>query len=160
VPTIVTSGFDLDACQCTICNKVFKSDKTLMGHMITHFGVGPRMARCPVCDLTLQKKSYARHLRLHSSNPHPCTSCPARFPTAATLAAHVLAAHTVAPQPVAPAVVVSRAGVAVSSAVGATIMNMGGPFTCGMCEKIFYTEEVRLVINGYIVILTCYMVLI
>ncbi len=42
VPTIVTSGYDLDARMCTICNRAFKADKTLMGHMLSHFGVAPR----------------------------------------------------------------------------------------------------------------------
>ena len=52
---------------CITCSppKVFKNDKTLMGHMLSHFGVAPKMARCPLCGLTLQKKSYARHIRLH-----------------------------------------------------------------------------------------------
>ena len=57
VPTVVTGGYDLDALTCTFCNnRVFKNDKTLMGHMLNHFGVTPKMANCPICGLTLQKK--------------------------------------------------------------------------------------------------------
>ena len=65
VPTVVTGGYCLDSMLCNICDKSFKNDKTLMGHMINHFGITPKMAKCPICGLTLQKKSYARHLRLH-----------------------------------------------------------------------------------------------
>ena len=76
VPTIVTSGYDLDKLLCTFCNKVFKNDKTLMSHMLHHFGVTPKMASCPICGLTLQKKSYARHLRLHGNVvPEVCQYC-------------------------------------------------------------------------------------
>jgi uncharacterized C2H2 Zn-finger protein len=79
---------------CTICDKNFKNDKTLMGHMLGHFGVTPKMASCPICGLTLQKKSYARHLRLHGSVvPEKCQFCGKEFREKRSLEKHVKAIH-------------------------------------------------------------------
>ena len=94
VPTIVTSGFDLDQLMCTICTKTFKNDKTLMSHMLHHFGVTPKMASCPICGLTLQKKSYARHLRLHGNVvPEVCPYCNKEFREKRSLDKHIKAIH-------------------------------------------------------------------
>ena len=94
VPTIVTSGYDLDKLMCTFCTKVFKNDKTLMSHMLHHFGVTPKMASCPICGLTLQKKSYARHLRLHGNVvPEICPYCNKEFREKRSLDKHIKAIH-------------------------------------------------------------------
>ena len=94
VPNIVTSGFDLDQLMCTICTKTFKNDKTLMSHMLHHFGVTPKMASCPICGLTLQKKSYARHLRLHGNVvPEVCPYCNKEFREKRSLDKHIKAIH-------------------------------------------------------------------
>ena len=94
VPTIVTSGYDLDKLLCTFCNKVFKNDKTLMSHMLHHFGVTPKMASCPICGLTLQKKSYARHLRLHGNVvPEICPYCQKEFREKRSMDKHIKAIH-------------------------------------------------------------------
>jgi len=94
VPTIVTSGYDLDKLLCTFCNKVFKNDKTLMSHMLHHFGVTPKMASCPICGLTLQKKSYARHLRLHGNVvPEVCQYCQKEFREKRSMDKHIKAIH-------------------------------------------------------------------
>ncbi len=94
IPKIVTSGFDLDKLLCTICNRTFKNDKTLMGHMLNHFGVAPKMANCPICGLTLQKKSYARHLRLHGDvTPEECKYCNKTFREKRSLEKHIKAIH-------------------------------------------------------------------
>lgn len=95
VPTVVTGGYDLDNLMCTICNnRVFKNDKTLMGHMLNHFGVTPKMANCPICGLTLQKKSYARHLRLHGNAvPKDCPYCKEEFKDKKTLEKHIHTFH-------------------------------------------------------------------
>ena len=94
VPTIVTSGYDLDKLLCTFCNKVFKNDKTLMSHMLHHFGVTPKMASCPICGLTLQKKSYARHLRLHGNVvPEVCPYCQKEFREKRSMDKHIKAIH-------------------------------------------------------------------
>ena len=94
VPTIVTSGYDLDKLMCTFCTKPFKNDKTLMSHMLHHFGVTPKMASCPICGLTLQKKSYARHLRLHGNVvPEICPYCNKEFREKRSLDKHIKAIH-------------------------------------------------------------------
>ena len=94
VPTIVTTGYDLDKLLCTFCNKVFKNDKTLMSHMLHHFGVTPKMASCPICGLTLQKKSYARHLRLHGNVvPEICPYCQKEFREKRSMDKHIKAIH-------------------------------------------------------------------
>lgn len=90
IPTIVTSGYDLDNLLCNFCKKVFKNDKTLMGHMLGHFGVAPKMVSCPVCGLTLQKKSYARHLRNHGNViPEVCPFCQKEFREKRSLDKHI-----------------------------------------------------------------------
>ncbi len=79
---------------CTYCDKNFKNDKTLMGHMLGHFGVTPKMASCPICGLTLQKKSYARHLRLHGTVvPEKCPYCQKEFREKRSLEKHIKAIH-------------------------------------------------------------------
>ena len=94
VPTIVSGGYDLDQLMCTICTKTFKNDKTLMSHMLHHFGVTPKMASCPICGLTLQKKSYARHLRLHGNVvPEVCPYCNKEFREKRSLDKHIKAIH-------------------------------------------------------------------
>ena len=113
VPTIVTSGYDLDTLMCTICNRVFKNDKTLMGHMLNHFGVAPKMAHCPLCGLTLQKKSYARHLRLHGDVvPEICPYCQKGFRERRSLDKHIKAVH-----------------------------HAERPFACEYCPERFVTQE-------------------
>ena len=95
IPTVVTSGYSLDSMSCTLCDKSFKNDKTLMGHMISHFGVTPKMAKCPICGLTLQKKSYARHLRLHGDIvPEVCQYCKKEFREKRSLDKHIRAIHS------------------------------------------------------------------
>ena len=95
VPTVVTGGYCLESMMCNICEKSFKNDKTLMGHMINHFGITPKMAKCPICGLTLQKKSYARHLRLHGDIvPEVCRYCKKEFREKRSLDKHVKAVHS------------------------------------------------------------------
>jgi hypothetical protein len=94
IPVIVKSGFDLDKLLCTLCDRTFKNDKTLMGHMLNHFGVTPKMASCPICGLTLQKKSYARHLRLHGNVvPEICPYCQKEFREKRSMDKHIKAIH-------------------------------------------------------------------
>ncbi|XP_071746728.1 uncharacterized protein [Lepeophtheirus salmonis] len=94
VPTVVTGGYDLDNLMCTFCDRRFKNEKTLMGHMLNHFGVAPKMASCPECGLTLQKKSYARHLRLHGNiAPQVCTICKKEFREKRSLDKHIKVVH-------------------------------------------------------------------
>ena len=161
VPRIVTGGYDLDQLMCIACNpyKVFKNDKTLMGHMLSHFGVAPKMARCPLCGLTLQKKSYARHIRLHGekgtlqSQP-PQEAQVVQIPVGASAAAAAAATDTatapagstiVTPTTIAitPTVAVSAAPhipvttltAATAPTATATVM-----FPCPYCDQAFFSE--------------------
>ena len=74
VPTINTGGYDFDRLLCLFCERQqFKNDKTLINHLLNHFGVAPKMATCPICGLSLQKKSFAKHVRLHDDvKPEVC----------------------------------------------------------------------------------------
>ena len=86
VPILVTSGYDLDNMKCTLCDKSFKLDRYLMEHLlIRHFGTMPKMATCPVCDKSVNRKSFVRHLRLlhgienkniDESDKKPKKTCP------------------------------------------------------------------------------------
>ena len=95
VPTIITGGYDFDNLLCLFCdNQQFKNDKTLVNHMLNHFGVAPKMATCPVCGLQLQKKSFARHVRLHGDyQPEVCPYCKKEFREKRSLDKHVRAIH-------------------------------------------------------------------
>ena len=152
VPRIVTSGYDLDQLMCITCNpcKVFKNDKTLMGHMLSHFGVAPKMARCPLCGLTLQKKSYARHIRLHGekgtlqSQP-PLEAQVVQIPAGAAATAPDTAVTTIATPttisitpttiaaPVAPQIPVTT--LTATAAPTATVM-----YPCSYCDQAFFSE--------------------
>ena len=95
VPTIVTGGYDFDKLTCLYCdNQQFKNDKTLINHLLNHFGVAPKMATCPICHLSLQKKSFARHVRLHGDvQPEVCPYCKKEFREKRSLDKHVRAIH-------------------------------------------------------------------
>ena len=143
-----TSGYDLDQLMCVTCNphKVFKNDKTLMGHMLNHFGVAPKMARCPLCGLTLQKKSYARHIRLHGekgklqSHPPlpeargaPAPSAAADVGSAAIATPTALSLTTATPDP--PVAALPAAAAAAAATPTATVM-----FPCSYCDQAFFSE--------------------
>ena len=95
VPTIITGGYDFDNLLCLFCEKQqFKNDKTLINHLLSHFGVAPKMATCPICHLSLQKKSFARHVRLHGDvQPEVCPYCKKEFREKRSLEKHVRAIH-------------------------------------------------------------------
>ena len=148
VPRIVTGGYDLDQLMCITCSppKVFKNDKTLMGHMLSHFGVAPKMARCPLCGLTLQKKSYARHIRLHGekgtlqSQPSLQEAQVVQLPSGtATAAVTTIATPTTVA--ITPAASVSAgppqvpATTLAAPTATATVM-----FPCSYCEQAFFSE--------------------
>ena len=95
VPVIITSGYDFDNLLCLFCdNQAFKNEKTLINHLLSHFGVAPKMATCPVCGLSLQKKSFARHVRLHGDvKPEVCPYCSKEFREKRSLDKHIRAIH-------------------------------------------------------------------
>jgi len=95
VPLIITGGYDFDNLLCLFCdNQAFKNEKTLINHLLSHFGVAPKMATCPVCNLSLQKKSFARHVRLHGDvKPEVCPYCSKEFREKRSLDKHIRAIH-------------------------------------------------------------------
>ena len=95
VPTIINGGYDFENLLCLFCEKQqFKNDKTLINHLLSHFGVAPKMATCPICGLSLQKKSFARHVRLHGDvQPEVCPYCKKEFREKRSLDKHVRAIH-------------------------------------------------------------------
>jgi uncharacterized C2H2 Zn-finger protein len=95
VPTIITGGYDFENLLCLFCdNQQFKNDKTLINHLLNHFGVAPKMATCPICNLSLQKKSFARHVRLHGDvQPEVCPYCKKEFREKRSLDKHIRAIH-------------------------------------------------------------------
>jgi len=95
VPTIITGGYDFDRLLCLFCERQqFKNDKTLINHLLNHFGVAPKMATCPICGLSLQKKSFARHVRLHGDvKPEVCPYCKKEFREKRSLDKHIRAIH-------------------------------------------------------------------
>ena len=95
VPTITTGGYDFDRLLCLFCERQqFKNDKTLINHLLNHFGVAPKMATCPICGLSLQKKSFAQHVRLHGDvKPEVCPYCKKEFREKRTLIKHIRAIH-------------------------------------------------------------------
>lgn len=152
VPRMVTSGYDLDQLMCITCNpcKVFKNDKTLMGHMLSHFGVAPKMARCPLCGLTLQKKSYARHIRLHGEKGTLQSQPPLeaqvvqipQIPVTESVTVTSAAGTTIAtPTTIAittsaaPQIPVTTLSAAAAPTAMATVM-----FPCPYCDQAFFSE--------------------
>ena len=95
IPTIITNGYDFENMRCLLCEKPpFKNEKTLINHLLNHFGVTPKMAKCPVCGLSLQKKSFARHARLHGDFiPETCPYCKKEFREKRSLEKHIKAIH-------------------------------------------------------------------
>ena len=52
------------------------------------------MATCPICGLSLQKKSFARHVRLHGDvKPEVCPYCKKEFREERSLDKHIRAIH-------------------------------------------------------------------
>ena len=52
------------------------------------------MATCPICELLLQKKSFARHVRLHGDvKPEVCPCCKKEFREKRSLDKHIRAIH-------------------------------------------------------------------
>ena len=95
IPSIITNGYDFENMRCLLCEKPpFKNEKTLINHLLNHFGVTPKMAKCPVCGLSLQKKSFARHARLHGDYiPEYCPYCRKEFREKRSLDKHIKAIH-------------------------------------------------------------------
>ena len=84
MPSIVTSGYNLEQLKCTVCIIIFKDCETLINHMLEHFKPRPRptlkhvnrnKVGCPICGKTLQRSSYARHVKTHGTNVKEVPPC-------------------------------------------------------------------------------------
>ncbi|CAB4054974.1 KRAB [Lepeophtheirus salmonis] len=150
VPTVVTGGYDLDNLMCTFCDRRFKNEKTLMGHMLNHFGVAPKMASCPECGLTLQKKSYARHLRLHGNiAPQVCTICKKEFREKRSLDKHIKVVHGGEQSyPCNYCPETFKTAIEQKNHVDSHVYQFDSywrkkPFSCEICDKSFASEKVK-----------------
>ncbi|XP_062554397.1 uncharacterized protein LOC134219625 isoform X2 [Armigeres subalbatus] len=79
---------------CTICKESFYILSAYMTHLMGH---GEVMIHCQVCNMTVEKKSMARHLLLHSIGLYECVYCLFGANTKSTMALHVSNAHSSKP---------------------------------------------------------------
>lgn len=139
VPTVFKGGYDLDQLLCKNRNKSFKNDKTLIGHMLNHFGVTPKMTSCPVCDLTVKKKSYARHIRLYGNViPEICQYCHKEFREKRSLDKHIKAIHF-ADRPYSCHLCNERFRHLVKTHINRHFKQY--PFKCELCTMTFQKQE-------------------
>ena len=142
VPTIITSGYDFENLLCLFCEKQpFKNDKTLINHLLNHFGVAPKMATCPICGLSLQKKSFARHVRLHGDvQPEVCPYCKKEFREKRSLDKHVRAIHEAErPFPCDQCSEAFRNTVELKAHMNRHLKDH--PFKCDVCSLSFQKQE-------------------
>ncbi|XP_062715340.1 uncharacterized protein LOC109400448 isoform X2 [Aedes albopictus] len=79
---------------CTICKESFYILSAYMTHLMGHEHA---MVPCQVCNMTVEKKSMARHLLLHSIGLYECVYCLFGANTKSTMALHVSNAHSSKP---------------------------------------------------------------
>ncbi|XP_021710665.1 uncharacterized protein LOC5570041 isoform X3 [Aedes aegypti] len=79
---------------CTICKESFFILSAYMTHLMGHEHA---MVPCQVCNMTVEKKSMARHLLLHSIGLYECVYCLFGANTKSTMALHVSNAHSSKP---------------------------------------------------------------
>ena len=142
VPTIITSGYDFDNLLCLFCDKQqFKNDKTLINHLLNHFGVAPKMATCPICGLSLQKKSFARHVRLHGDvKPEICPHCKKEFREKRSLEKHIRAIHDAErPYPCEHCTESFRNPIELKNHINRHLKDY--PFKCDVCSMTFQKQE-------------------
>ena len=142
VPTIITSGYDFDNLLCLFCEKQqFKNDKTLINHLLNHFGVAPKMATCPICGLSLQKKSFARHVRLHGDvKPEVCPYCKKEFREKRSLDKHIRAIHEAErPFPCEHCSELFRNQIELKAHINRHLKDY--PYKCDVCSMTFQKQE-------------------
>ena len=142
VPTIITSGYDFENLLCLFCeNQKFKNDKTLINHLLNHFGVAPKMATCPICHLSLQKKSFARHVRLHGDvKPEVCPYCKKEFREKRSLDKHIRAIHEAErPFPCEHCTESFRNQIELKAHINRHLKDY--PFKCDVCSMTFQKQE-------------------
>ena len=142
VPTIITSGYNFENLLCLFCdNQQFKNDKTLINHLLNHFGVAPKMATCPICHLSLQKKSFARHVRLHGDvQPEVCPYCKKEFREKRSLDKHIRAIHEAErPFPCEHCTESFRNQIELKNHINRHMKDY--PFKCDVCSMTFQKQE-------------------
>ena len=142
VPTIITSGYDFENLLCLFCDRQqFKNDKTLINHLLNHFGVAPKMATCPICGLSLQKKSFARHVRLHGDvKPEVCPYCKKEFREKRSLDKHIRAIHEAErPYPCEHCTESFRNQIELKNHINRHLKDY--PFKCDVCSMTFNKQE-------------------
>ena len=146
VPTIITNGYDFENMRCLLCDKPpFKNEKTLINHLLNHFGVTPKMAKCPVCGLSLQKKSFARHARLHGDFiPETCPYCKKEFREKRSLEKHIKAIHE-AERPLVCDRCPERFRNQVELRAHITRHEKDHPFSCEICSMTFQKQDALIV---------------
>ena len=142
VPTIITNGYDFENMRCMLCEKPpFKNEKTLINHLLNHFGVTPKMAKCPVCGLSLQKKSFARHARLHGDFiPETCPYCKKEFREKRSLEKHIKAIHE-AERPLDCEKCPEKFRNQVELRAHITRHEKEHPFVCELCSMSFQKQD-------------------
>lgn len=78
----------------TVCKESFFILSAYMTHLMGHEHA---MVPCQVCNMTVEKKSMARHLLLHSIGLYECVYCLFGANTKSTMALHVSNAHSSKP---------------------------------------------------------------
>jgi uncharacterized Zn-finger protein len=142
VPNMITGGYDFDHLLCKFCdNQQFKNDKTLINHLLNHFGVAPKMATCPICNLSLQKKSFARHVRLHGDvQPEVCPYCKKEFREKRSLDKHIRAIHEAErPFPCEHCTESFRNQIELKNHINRHMKDY--PFKCDVCSMTFQKQE-------------------
>ena len=142
VPTIITGGYDFENLLCLFCdNQQFKNDKTLINHLLNHFGIAPKMATCPICNLSLQKKSFARHVRLHGDvQPEVCPYCKKEFREKRSLDKHIRAIHEAErPFPCEHCTESFRNQIELKNHINRHMKDY--PFKCEVCSMTFQKQE-------------------
>ena len=142
VPTIITNGYDFDNLLCLICERQqFKNDKTLINHLLNHFGVAPKMATCPICGISLQKKSFARHKRLHGDiEPEVCPYCKKEFREKRSLDKHIRQIHEAErPYPCEHCTESFRNQIELKNHINRHLKDY--PFKCDVCSMTFQKQE-------------------
>lgn len=76
-----------DFIKCTICQKRFSSNSSLLEHKKTEHPERP--FKCLVCGKGFTKKRYlVQHQQIHSERPYKCNGCPESFKTETALLSH------------------------------------------------------------------------
>ena len=99
------------------------------------------MATCPICGLSLQKKSFARHVRLHGDvKPEVCPYCKKEFREKRSLEKHIRAIHEAErPFPCEHCTESFRNQIELKNHINRHLKDY--PFKCDVCSMTFQKQE-------------------